>query len=138
MDNSSPERKTPDTKEITSPSVNPSVYIFSDAIKRAMESIAAIADTNAAALAAAVDRIALTMTPRVGHTSSKFLHVAFPRPLLHMPFPAAEKGTVSPSAQAHTSQVASEDIHFCIYCHISCHHSDLLKHWSLFPFPFRC
>ena len=55
MDHSSPERKTPDTKEITSPSVDPSVYIFSNAIKQAMESfadahpqsMAAMADTNA-------------------------------------------------------------------------------------------
>ena len=101
--------------------VDPSVYIFSDAIKRAMESfadahlqnMAAMADTNAAALAAAVDRIAQTMTPRVGHTSSEVpSHGISPFPSAHA-FSAAEKGTVSPSAQAHTSQVASEDIHFC-------------------------
>ena len=121
MDDSSPEQKTPDTKEITSRTVDPSVYIFSDAIKRAMESfadahrqsMAAMADTNAAALEAAVDRIAQTMTPRVGHTSSEVpSHGISPSPSAHA-FSAAEKGTVSPSAQAHTSQVASEDIHFC-------------------------
>ena len=90
MDDSSPERKTPDTKEITSPSVDPSVYIFSDAIKRAMESFAdahrqsMAADTNAATLEAAVDRIAQTMTPCVGH------------PLLHMPFRMQKKGRFLP------------------------------------------
>ena len=117
MDDSSPEQKTPDTKEISLPSV----YIFSDAIKRAMKSfadahrqnMAAMADTNAAAFAAAVDRIAQTITPRVGHTSLEVpSHGISSSPSAHA-FSAAEKGTVSPSAQAHTSQVASEDVHFC-------------------------
>ena len=104
MDDSSPERTTPDTKEIISPFVDPSVYIFSDAIKRAMESfadahrqsMAAMADTNAAALAAAVDRIAQTMTPRVGHTYSEVLSHGIPRPLLHMPFRLQKKGRFLP------------------------------------------
>ena len=138
MDDSSPERKTPDTKEITSPSADPSVYIFSDAIKGAMESfadahhqsMAAMADTNAAA----VKRIARTMTPCVGHTSSEVPSHGISRSPSAHAFSAAEKGTVSPSAQAHTSPVASEVIHFCragstgkrkrrgvggTYCHIS-------------------
>ena len=55
----------------------PSVYIFSDAIKQAMEgfavahrdSMAAMAEKNSEALAAAVGRIAETLTSRVGHPS---------------------------------------------------------------------
>ena len=91
----------------SSPPVDPSVYIFLDAIKQAMESFAAahqwsmahMAEKNAAALVAAVDKISETLTslpPYSAHTKL-----------------VAEKHIVYPPAQAHTFTVASDRIDFC-------------------------
>ena len=97
-----------DTDTFTSsPPVDPSVYIFSDAIKQAMESFAAahqwsmahMAEKNAAALVAAVNKISETLT-------------SLPPSSAHAKL-VAEKHIVCPPAQAHTSTVASDRIDFC-------------------------
>ena len=91
----------------SSPPADPLVYIFSDAIKQMMESFAAahqrgtahMAEKNAAALGAAVEKISETLTslpPSSAHTKL-----------------VAEKHIVYPPAQAHTSTVASDRIDFC-------------------------
>ena len=85
-----------DTEHVSDPvcslsSVNPSVYIFSDAIKQAMGTFAAVhqqsmtemADKNASALADDVDRISATLSSRGGHTSQEVPPPSLPSPSAH-------------------------------------------------------
>ena len=105
-----------DTENVSDPigslsSVNPSVYIFSDAIKQVMgtfaaahqQSMADMADKNASALAAAVYRISATFSG--GHTSQEVLPPSLPSPSAHTTL-VAENREAHPTAQAHTSEVA--------------------------------
>ena len=119
MDNSS---LAPDDvpRGISSPCVDPSVFIFSDAITQAMasfaeahtQSMAAMADRNSEALATAVEKITATLLSREGHISPEVPSpVSSPSPSAHT-FLVADKGAASPPARAHTSQVASVD--FCL------------------------
>ena len=85
-----------DTESVSDPvgslsSVNPSVYIFSDAIKQVIgtfaaahqQSMADMADKNASALAAAVDRILATLSSWGRHTSQKVPPPSLPSPSAH-------------------------------------------------------
>ena len=99
-------------------SVNPSVYIFSDAIKQAMgtfaaahqQSMAAMANKNASALAAAVNSISATLSSWGGHTSQEVPPPSLPSAHTTL---VAENREAYPTAQAHASEVASNRIHFC-------------------------
>ena len=95
-------------------SVNPSVNIFSDAIKQAMgtfaaahqQSMADMVDKNASALAAAADRISATLSSRDRHTSQ----VVPPYSHLHLQIPLwlQKMGKHIP-----LHRHASTRIHFC-------------------------
>ena len=114
-----------DTENVSGPVgslslVNPSVYIFSDAIKQAMgtfaaahqQSMADMADKNASALAAAVDRISATLSSQGGHTSQEVPPPSLPSTSAHTTL-VAENREAYPTAQAHASEVALNSIHFC-------------------------
>ena len=87
----------------SSPSVDLSAYIFSDAIKHAMESfttahqwsMAHMAEENATALVAAVDTISETLASRGGYTS--VVVPSLPPSSAHNQIGYREKSYISPS-----------------------------------------
>ena len=76
------------------------------------QGMADMADKNASAIAAAVDRISATLSSRGRRTSQEVPPPYLPSPPAHTTL-VAENREAYPTAQAHASEVASNIIHFC-------------------------
>ena len=85
---------------------------FAAAHQQSMADMADMADKNASALAAAVDRISATLSSQGGHTSQEVPPPSLLSPSAHTTL-VAENWEAYPTAQAHASEVASNRIHFC-------------------------